>query len=563
MESGMGNLGFAIAVLACLAASAGTACDGGAFVRAVAPSDGATVPLLNDAQKEFLAMPRETRRVKFDEPDFRAALKDRCGQWPLDVMLSWTNDAPGRCELSVCRLPDRAAVRPLSQDRFSAVLRNLEIGRTYEWVVSCGAVAATNRFTTEAVAPRLIRDPHVPNVRDVGGRRGLGGRMVRQGRIFRSAGLNGNVGMAYTTREEVVAADADGSVRRRDADLAAEAERLSAAKTCRTAAVDVSGPWECEREDGRVESVCADANHGVWLKGRPRETAIMRKSFVADDDGYAVFGCGGDWYWRLSVNGVVEADRMEGNDLPEDVSADNFSVAVPVRRGTNAVETVLKAGNAGFVFYCRADARDGAATAAARLDTIRDMRKKLFCHAKGLRAGRTRIHDDNRKTWLEEFGVRSDIDLRSDGECFGMDGSPLGPTVAWFHHPGLDYEKFVEGERGRKAFAQAFKVFLDEKNYPIVFHCIGGQDRTGSVSFVLLALLGVDEEELFRDWEATAFYNKECKAFNHKRRFDAMWAAFERFGASDMRGNVEAYVKACGFGDGDIARFRELMLENP
>ena len=43
-------------------------------------------------------------------------------------------------------------------------------------------------------------------------------------------------------------------------------------------------------------------------------------------------------------------------------------------------------------------------------------------------------------------------------------------------------------------------MFLDPANYPIDFHCIAGQDRTGAVAFILNALLGVEEEELYLDW---------------------------------------------------------------
>ena len=35
-----------------------------------APADGATVPLLTDAQKAYLAMPRTERRVKFADKDY-------------------------------------------------------------------------------------------------------------------------------------------------------------------------------------------------------------------------------------------------------------------------------------------------------------------------------------------------------------------------------------------------------------------------------------------------------------------------------------------------------------
>ena len=49
----------------------------------------------------------------------------------------------------------------------------------------------------------------------------------------------------------------------------------------------------------------------------------------------------------------------------------------------------------------------------------------------------------------------------------------------------------MKTRQGREAFAAAFRLFLDPGNYAIDFHCIAGQDRTGTLSFILLALLGV------------------------------------------------------------------------
>ena len=74
---------------------------------------------------------------------------------------------------------------------------NLEIGTTYEVEVSAIAggrrlATATRKFTTDATAPRLINVPGIPNVRDLGGRVGLDGKRMRQGLIYRTAGLNDN-----------------------------------------------------------------------------------------------------------------------------------------------------------------------------------------------------------------------------------------------------------------------------------------------------------------------------------------------------------------------------------
>ena len=118
----------------------------------------------------------------------------------------------------------------------------------------------------------------------------------------------------------------------------------------------------------------------------------------------------------------------------------------------------------------------------------------------------------------------------------------------------------MKTRQGREAFAAAFRLFLDPGNYAIDFHCIAGQDRTGTLSFILLALLGVGEDDLYRDWEATAFWNRSTH-FRHANAFDHLVAFFETFEGDTLNARVAAYVKACGFTEEEIARFRELMLE--
>ena len=114
--------------------------------------------------------------------------------------------------------------------------------------------------------------------------------------------------------------------------------------------------------------------------------------------------------------------------------------------------------------------------------------------------------------------------------------------------------------RGREAFARVFRVFLDEKNYPVVFHCIAGQDRTGAVAFILNALLGVEEDELYRDWEATGFWNKN-HWFNHRLRFNGLVRAFDKYPGKTIHERVEQYVLSLGFTKADLDRFRAIMLE--
>ncbi|MBR5840907.1 MAG: tyrosine-protein phosphatase, partial [Victivallales bacterium] len=188
-----------------------------------------------------------------------------------------------------------------------------------------------------------------------------------------------------------------------------------------------------------------------------------------------------------------------------------------------------------------------------------DNLKNLYKFEKGFKPGENRLDDEMKAYMTQTLGIKSDIDLRSSVECFGMKGSPMGDAATWFHISSSAYGG-MGGTSGKAAFKEVFKVFLDEKNYPIDFHCIAGQDRTGAVAFIINALLGVELEELYLDWEVTGFWNRDVN-FNHEKRFNHLVKVFDALPGANMTEKVENYVLSLGFTKDDIAKLRAIMLE--
>lgn len=178
---------------------------------------------------------------------------------------------------------------------------------------------------------------------------------------------------------------------------------------------------------------------------------------------------------------------------------------------------------------------------------------------KPVEPGRMRVTPQTIDFINRTFGIRTDLDLRTDKEVWGSAASPLGPSVAWIHLSASCYHG-LQNESGKKAFARHFRVFLDEKNYPILFHCSAGADRTGSLAFVLSGLLGVEEEELWKDWEINTFFDTNMD-FQHRGRCEALSRDFNALSGATFADKCASYVKSCGFTDEEIRRFRALMLE--
>ena len=188
--------------------------------------------------------------------------------------------------------------------------------------------------------------------------------------------------------------------------------------------------------------------------------------------------------------------------------------------------------------------------------------------------GANRLMVEDIALFTQTLGVKTDLDLRSGRELADMKQSPLGAGVKLIHHPSSAYAGIFKqkadnlSSSGMKTMAENFRVFCDEKNYPIYFHCIGGADRTGSLAYVLNGILGVNKHDLDVDWEAT-FYpslpelEKGYNGPTYWRREQYFDEGFAKYGDANSSWNerIELYLLDCGVTKEEIAKFRSIMLE--
>lgn len=126
---------------------------------------------------------------------------------------------------------------------------------------------------------------------------------------------------------------------------------------------------------------------------------------------------------------------------------------------------------------------------------------------------------------FERLGIRTVYDLRSERECQeAPDRLPElahtvvhVPLVTEDSAPPLDAvladgEAFLAQvylhmlERSAPTIGLIIAGLADNARLPAVFHCAAGKDRTGLVAAILLAALGVSEEDILEDYELTANY---------------------------------------------------------
>ena len=155
----------------------------------VSPHEGETVQTLKPVHRAYLNGPLAERFLRMRNPGDRAKLF-AAGATQAPLRLAWSGETNAVYELSVSVDGGEEETLVIS-NRTDIYVTNLEVGRTYRWIVkrSDTGETASASFVTEAAAPRLLRAGGVHNFRDLGGWTTSDGRRVRQNMIFRSAGL--------------------------------------------------------------------------------------------------------------------------------------------------------------------------------------------------------------------------------------------------------------------------------------------------------------------------------------------------------------------------------------
>ena len=116
-------------------------------------------------------------------------------------------------------------------------------------------------------------------------------------------------------------------------------------------------------------------------------------------------------------------------------------------------------------------------------------------------------------TLKDQLKIKTEIDLRKDTETDGITSSPIGKNVNYVHLP-MTYGNtdVLTNEVNHESIVAFFDLLADENNYPLVFHCIQGKDRTGALAFVLGTLLGATYEDMVLDYLFSNFAKIGSKA---------------------------------------------------
>lgn len=139
--------------------------------------------------------------------------------------------------------------------------------------------------------------------------------------------------------------------------------------------------------------------------------------------------------------------------------------------------------------------------------------------------------------------IKTEIDLRGKSESSNITASVLGEDVNYYLCP-MNYESdllSINADMVKKVFG----ILSDEDNYPVIFHCHIGTDRTGFVAYLINGLLGVSKQDLYKDYLFSNFGN-----IGSSRSMDDIAdryvASLDDFGGADLSEKIRNYLISVG-----------------
>ena len=167
------------------------------------------------------------------------------------------------------------------------------------------------------------------------------------------------------------------------------------------------------------------------------------------------------------------------------------------------------------------------------------------------------ITEKGKRTLEDELGIKLDVDIR------GIKNEPRGPIlnqekVKWVNFPLAAYVDCFTDEQ-MKLYGESYGLLTEQESYPLIIHCWGGIDRTGTWLYILGGMLGVGEDDLGLDYEMSSFsrWGRRCRT---SEQFLEFLRGLYKYGDT-LQAACVGFMKACGLSDGQLEEIKKLLLE--
>ena len=154
------------------------------------------------------------------------------------------------------------------------------------------------------------------------------------------------------------------------------------------------------------------------------------------------------------------------------------------------------------------------------------------------------VSEDGLAYLSDVLGIKAEIDFRTPREA-GFEGGSFIPGASLTYITLNGYNHTFQYDDEYKVF---FTMLADESNYPMMMHCTGGADRTGSVVYLLQTMLGVSETECLQNYELTSFSiyglrDTQKVGTEYKTYWDDFMTKLDSYAGNTRQEKVETWMK--------------------
>lgn len=164
------------------------------------------------------------------------------------------------------------------------------------------------------------------------------------------------------------------------------------------------------------------------------------------------------------------------------------------------------------------------------------------------------ITEEGIRVLTQQLGIRSELDLRAPNDNMR---DMLGPDVKHTVYGVYAYSDSLVPYY-LESYRLLFSDLAKEETYPTYIHCSYGKDRTGTVVYLLQILLGVSEEDAFKEWEISVLLDGKVDYPLMEDYIEAL----KQLEGDTMQEKVETFLFTCGVTQQEIDSIRQILLED-
>ncbi len=156
---------------------------------------------------------------------------------------------------------------------------------------------------------------------------------------------------------------------------------------------------------------------------------------------------------------------------------------------------------------------------------------------------------------LISLGIKRDMDLRDKDDSVPGEYI-LGANVEHKYYNADNYAGVFTNE-GKAVIKEIFSDLAKPESYPTYLHCTYGTDRTGTVCYILGAMLGMSEDDLIRSYELSGLLVDSIT----REGVVNIYNSLQEYDGVSLKEKAENYLLSTGLHYREIQSIRDIFLQ--